>query len=224
MKIKALIITVLLAVTAGAAPAQTVELTGMAWEVTGFDQISWNGSDLFFTSQIPTASGYNLVGYFDWYSNGQFRGRELFRGTLTSTRHLQIEGYQLINPINIQRARYNADVAPNGARIINGTWIGLESPISGVWSATAIACVATGEISRIFVNPGTVTSSFDVRTSTPGSTSMRFTTIDKKVLTVALSAQARHERVQVTSTSTDCGVVSGGVRLGGTAAIIATAP
>lgn len=218
MKIQALIIVLSLMVTSISAPAQTVDLTGKAWEVTGFDQVSWDGSDLFFTSQIPTTSGYTLAGYFDWYSNGTFRGRELFTGTLTSTLHLQVKGYQLINPIGIVLATYNADVTSDGTRMINGTWD------TGVWSAVVVACIATGEISRVSVNPGTVASSFDVRISTPGSASTRFTTTDKKVITAALRAQASHERVQVTSRSAACGVVSGGVRVGGPVATIITAP
>ena len=91
-------------------------------------------------------------------------------------------------------------------------------------SIAQAACVATGEISRVSVNPGTVASSFYVRTSTPGSASMLFASNDEKVMTAALSAQASHERVQVTGNATACGAVASGVSLGGAVVAIITAP
>lgn len=91
-------------------------------------------------------------------------------------------------------------------------------------SIAQAACIATGEISRATTNPGTIASVFEVRTSTPGSASLRFTTSDEKIMAAVLSAQASHERVQVTGNATACGAVSGGVSLGGVVVNITTAP
>ncbi len=52
--------------------ANIVNLTQGQWEVTGFDSVNWNGSDLIFETQIPNSSDFDIAGYFDWYSNGTY--------------------------------------------------------------------------------------------------------------------------------------------------------
>jgi len=91
-------------------------------------------------------------------------------------------------------------------------------------SAAQALCIVSGEITRISVNPGGVQSSFYVRASNPGSISFLFTTIDTKIITAALSAQASHERVQVTGNATSCGAVVNGSSFGGTVNTVTTAP
>jgi hypothetical protein len=91
-------------------------------------------------------------------------------------------------------------------------------------SAAQALCNVVGEISRVSVNPGGVQSSFYVRTSNPGSTSFLFNTIDIKIITAALSAQASHERVLVTGNATTCGAVVSGSSFGGSVNSITTAP
>jgi hypothetical protein len=91
-------------------------------------------------------------------------------------------------------------------------------------SVSWAVCVASGEISRISVNPGAITSSFFVRASAPGSVSVLFTTTDDKVVTAALTAQASHMRVTVTGNAAVCGAVVGGIRAGGSVNTVTTAP
>jgi hypothetical protein len=91
-------------------------------------------------------------------------------------------------------------------------------------SASWAVCTASGEISRISANPGSVVTSFYVRASAPGAVSYLFGTIDAKVIDAALSAQASHMRVTVTGSATVCGAVAGGSSAGGTVTNITTAP
>ena len=91
-------------------------------------------------------------------------------------------------------------------------------------SAPPSACIASGEISRISVNPGNLGSSFYVRASTPGSVSFLFGTTDSKIIGTVLKAQARHMRVTVTGSATSCGAVVGGSSAGGTVTRITLAP
>jgi hypothetical protein len=86
-------------------------------------------------------------------------------------------------------------------------------------------CVATGEISRVSVNPGSVTSSFYVIESTADEPSYSFETTDGKVVSaVVLAAQASHMTVQVTGGAGSCGTVMSGVIAGGTVVTFTTAP
>src|SRR6267143_1001872 len=87
-----------------------VDLTSGAWLVTGHDTVNYDGTSLIFTNQVPNASGFQVTGFFDWYSAGSYEGRELFSGTLSSNLHLHIEGYRVITPMNINPGVYDADV------------------------------------------------------------------------------------------------------------------
>ncbi|MCP2728507.1 PEP-CTERM sorting domain-containing protein [Limnofasciculus baicalensis] len=124
-----------------------INLTQGQWEVTGSDTANWNGSDLFFESQVANGTDFEITGYFDWYSNQTYRGRELFSGTYTANGFLNFTGFQLINPIAIQLANYQAEVL-SPSQIGNGTWRG--GGISGTW-------VATNPTAILEPNPDSVT-------------------------------------------------------------------
>ncbi|MEX0268806.1 PEP-CTERM sorting domain-containing protein [Leptolyngbyaceae cyanobacterium UHCC 1019] len=112
--------------------ANIVNLTQGQWEVTGSDSVNWNGSDLVFETQSPNGADFNITGYFDWYSREVYRGRELFTGTYTSNGLLNLRGFQLINPIGIGLANYQAEVL-SPSQIDNGTW--RLGGIRGIWTA-----------------------------------------------------------------------------------------
>ena len=76
------------------------------------------------------------VDQFDWYSNGTYRGRELFSGTYASNGFLNFSGFQLVNPIAIQLSNYRSEVL-SPSQIDNGTWGAIG--ISGTWFATNLA-------------------------------------------------------------------------------------
>jgi len=113
--------------------AGIVNLTQGQWEVTGSDTANWNGSDLIFETQVKDGVDFDITGYFDWYSNGTYRGRELFSGSYTFSGFLNFSGFQLINPTRIQLANYQAEVL-SPSQIGNGTWSAFS--ISGTWAAT----------------------------------------------------------------------------------------
>jgi hypothetical protein len=97
--------------------------------------------------------------------------------------------------------------------------------VFGIETAVCHAtCVASGEISRVSVNPGSVTSSFYVIESTPDEPSYSFETTDGKVVSAVLAAQASHMTVQVTGGAGSCGTVMSGVIAGGTVVTFTTAP
>ncbi len=118
------------------AEAANINLTQGQWEVTGSDTVNWNGSNLIFQNQNPNGADFSVTGYFDWYSNGTYRGRELFAGTYTANGFLNVSGTQLTNnPVGIVLANYQAEVL-SSSQIINGTWRGLSVSSNGSWSAT----------------------------------------------------------------------------------------
>ena len=113
--------------------ANTVDLTSGYWLVTGHDSFVYDGSKLYFQSQMPNGDDYLLNGYFDWIStDGGHYGREVIQGTLFSDFSLHLNGIQILPPASgIGLANYEAEVKADGSEIINGIWY---SP-SGVWSA-----------------------------------------------------------------------------------------
>jgi hypothetical protein len=143
-------------ICAKAEAANIINLTQGQWEVTGSDIENWNGSDLFFTTQVANGANFDITGYFDWYSNGAYRGRELFSGTYTSSGFLNFNGFQLINPIRIQLANYQAEVLSLSS-IGNGTWS--AAGISGTWAATnPTAFVEPDEDPAAVLEPSTLLS------------------------------------------------------------------
>lgn len=127
--------------------ANIVNLTRGQWEVTAYDIVSWDGSDLVFETQVANGADFDIAGYFDWYSSGIYRGRELFSGIYTANGFLNISGFQLINPIAIGLANYQAEVL-SPSKIGNGIGGGLNV-YSGIWSATNPSTVAVPEPSSL---------------------------------------------------------------------------
>jgi hypothetical protein len=91
-------------------------------------------------------------------------------------------------------------------------------------SASHATCVASGEISRVSVNPGKVVSSFLLIESMPDQPSYGYFTDDAKVINAVLAAQASHMTVEVTGSASACGSVVNGVINGGTVISFTTAP
>ena len=91
-------------------------------------------------------------------------------------------------------------------------------------SVSHATCVASGEISRVSVNPDSVSSSFYVITSTPQQPSYGYFTTDIKIVNAALTAQASHMTVTATGSAASCPPPSGGVINGGTVITLTTAP
>lgn len=90
--------------------------------------------------------------------------------------------------------------------------------------AAHAACVATGQISRVSVNPGGAASSFYVTTSTPAQPSYLYQTLDAKIVTAVIVAQASHMTVRATGTAAACPAPAGGVVAAGTVTSFTTAP
>ncbi len=85
-------------------------------------------------------------------------------------------------------------------------------------------CVATGQISRVSVNPGAIASSFYVTTSTPAQPSYLFSTTDGKIVAAVMAAQASHMTVKATGNAAVCGAPVGGVVGGGLVTSFTIAP
>lgn len=85
-------------------------------------------------------------------------------------------------------------------------------------------CVASGQISRVSVNPGGVASSFYVTTSTPAQPSYLYQTIDPKIITAVMVAQASHMTVRATGNAAACPAPAGGVVAAGAVTSFTTAP
>ncbi|MBB5517350.1 hypothetical protein [Amphiplicatus metriothermophilus] len=125
------------------AEAATIDLTGDAWSVEGFDDFGnvWDGSTLVIETQDFNGTDYELTGYFDWVGVGPScpagcSGRELFTGTLFGDLNLELNGFDLIDPVGIVTASYSA-FAFDELTIVNGVWGPLHTPvIPGEWSAS----------------------------------------------------------------------------------------
>jgi hypothetical protein len=93
-------------------------------------------------------------------------------------------------------------------------------------SVSQAFCSPTGQVPRVFVAPGVGVSSFDVRTSTPGSTTFRCTTTDAKLVNAALSAQNSHQEVAAVCGAffTFCGATVAGLSAGGNAVSLTVSP
>lgn len=91
-------------------------------------------------------------------------------------------------------------------------------------SAGHATCVASGEISRVSVNPGGTFSSFLVITSTPAQPSYAYFTTDVKIISAAIAAQASHMTVTTTGGAASCPPPSSGYIYGGVVNTFTTAP
>jgi len=94
---------------------------------------------------------------------------------------------------------------------------------SSAWAT----CVATGEITRLLVAPGSIdslTTTVWVRSSAPGSLTLSFTTGDPRVTSAASAAQAGHERVTIAGGNGVCTASSLGLATGGNIISITVAP
>lgn len=127
--------------------AQGIDLTAGTWHVTGVDDWgnTWDDTSLWFTSQDPARSGFNVRGYFDWIGYDRFQqligfGREIFTGTFSDDRSLHLTGESLEpipgmgGPYRIINGIYDADVTVDGTRIVDGTWSG-SGGVPGIWEA-----------------------------------------------------------------------------------------
>lgn len=127
------------------AEAATIDLTGGVWNVEGFDDFGnvWDGSALVFETQVFNGTDYDLTGYFDWVGAGPScpigcSGRELFTGTLFSDFSLELNGFDLIDPVGIVTASFSA-IALDDLTIVNGIWGALNQPvIPGEWTASRV--------------------------------------------------------------------------------------
>ncbi|MBL9173419.1 MAG: hypothetical protein JNL10_07800 [Verrucomicrobiales bacterium] len=133
------------------------DLTTFPWLVTASDVAGrpWSSSLLVFTSQVPDGEGYRVEGYFDWFLDNVSQGREMVRGTMTSSGGLDLAGYELINPGSIILDVYKARVELSEGKISNGVF-GVPQGIAGVWSA-----VQTLEVSFTLVNETTAELCWD---------------------------------------------------------------
>ena len=142
------------------AAAEPIYLTGEMWTISGIDDsgVSWDSSLLQFTSQTPSGSDFVVEGYFDWFSNDIYSGREVFSGTFAQDLTLDITGFELINPINLALGNYTAHVTEDGRAIINGTWGPPPggSVIPGVWSAVRASAAAPEPSVLALLLPGVV--------------------------------------------------------------------
>lgn len=113
---------------------------------------TWNDSTLVITSQVASATGFALQGYFDWLgSRGQY-GREIVVGTLSPTGDLRLTGLRIDSSrpsSGIVTSTYAASVVDNGLRIVNGAWSG-SFVVPGTWEArrstTSSAPIPPGEL------------------------------------------------------------------------------
>ena len=137
------ILTIVLIFYSMAGTANAVDLTACYWDVSGqgFNGKSWDGSKLVFETQTSQGFDFEVTGYYDWYSEGRFYGREIFEGTFFRDFSLHLEGTEHVNKppwSGIVLAIYDANVTLDGTQIIDGTWGGHYGTVTGNWSATHV--------------------------------------------------------------------------------------
>lgn len=140
----AIILVALLGVSAAiSASAATIQLTGAPWDLEGFDNGGnvFGGTTLVFETQVLNGTDYDLTGYIDWVGAGPqcpvgCTGRELFTGKLFSDSSLELNGFEVIDPVQIVASSYSA-IALDSLTIVDGIWGPLNDPvIPGEWSAS----------------------------------------------------------------------------------------
>jgi hypothetical protein len=119
-------------------------LTYGSWtlhESTDADGTVWDNSTLKFTQQLPTADGLQLAGYFEWRTNNELQGRELFVGNyIAASRQLFIEGRQIEDAVSprLGVGSFSAKLDEEARALIDGRWgtpAGNLANIPGSWSA-----------------------------------------------------------------------------------------
>ncbi len=125
-----------------------VDLTLGLWSVNATQSIDaggfgiiidYAGTTLKFDSQVAAGDTWNVSGYFDWISNFGSSGREKFTGTLASDYSLELNGFELVNPVNLGLADYFGLLGMSGNDITGGTAQASGSGVidpSFVWSAS----------------------------------------------------------------------------------------
>lgn len=140
-RVSLLLVVVLVALAAGALPAQAGNLPRLVgkWRIVSLDNrgTNWGRSILVITDDRPVALGYRVEGYFDWVGSNGSGGREYFRGDYRRNRRLELVGYRLENPRRIVMERYRAEVSRDGRRIEQGGWTSVNGVayVPGTWGA-----------------------------------------------------------------------------------------
>lgn len=105
------------------------------------DGTVWDNSTLKFTQQQPTTDGLQLSGYFEWRTNSELQGREVFVGNyIAASRQLFIEGRQIEDAVSPQLGpgSFSAKLDDEARSLIDGRWgtpAGRLANIPGSWSA-----------------------------------------------------------------------------------------
>lgn len=108
---------------------------------TDADGKVWDNSTLKFTQQQPTADGLQLTGYFEWRTDNQLQGREIFVGNyVAASRQLFIEGRQIEDAVSPQLGpgSFSARLDDEARSLVEGRWgtpAGGLANIPGSWSA-----------------------------------------------------------------------------------------
>ena len=105
------------------------------------DGTNWDNSTLKFTQQQPTGDGVQLTGYFEWRTNNELQGREVFVGNyIAASRQLFIEGREIEDAVSPQLGigSFSAKLDVEARELIDGRWgtpAGSLANIPGSWSA-----------------------------------------------------------------------------------------
>ncbi len=125
----ALLISLIVFAPVNAAPVD-VDMTVGTWIISATDDVglSWDGSTINFDSQAADGDVWDLAGVFEWIGSSGASGGERFTGTLEPDRTLRLQGFELIDPVNIVLATYFAILDDTGNRLVDGNWTGIGIP------------------------------------------------------------------------------------------------
>lgn len=106
-----------------------------AWDLQATDTA---GTRWIATLVILQDTGDNLRGYIDWCGGNGHGGRELVTGSFDpATRVVQLRGHAIEHGRGITTGVYRVDLAPDGIRLLNGSWGG--DGIPGNWNALRLS-------------------------------------------------------------------------------------
>lgn len=123
------------------APPATVKpnLTYGVWTITSsIDEAGtdFTGSTLKFTSQQETATGLQLVGFFEWRTGLKVFGREhVVAAYDAATRQLFIEGQYVDNPTELAVGTFSATLSEDGRQLLDGAWGNTPGHLAGILGA-----------------------------------------------------------------------------------------